>query len=183
MHRSPNLANVFQCKPLVGYELSIGVGGGTAYGRARQFHGPRGSSTARCSLVFMTLRWWAPLIFMAADSNPQSDDYAVSAIPACVVIPVVESVTVGLVREADNGSSGASVVSGFCAADSKATQLTATDTEVTSQESGRPPGSSCDVLIRCSAGNELVSQSSVSWLVSGFRGRLKATGNMEYIPD
>lgn len=45
-------------------------------------------STVRCSLVFKTLRWWAPLIFMVVDSNPQSDDYSVLAIPVCVVIPV-----------------------------------------------------------------------------------------------
>lgn len=52
------------------------------------FQGPGSLIAAKCSLVFMTLRWWAPLIFMVADFNPQSDDYVVLVIPVCIVIPV-----------------------------------------------------------------------------------------------
>lgn len=59
----------------------------------------------------------------------------------------------------------------------------AVDPEVTSQEDGWPPSSSFDDLIHRSAGNELVSLSSVSWLSPGFLGGLRATGNMECIPD
>lgn len=44
-------------------------------------------------------------------------------------------------------------------------------------------GSSCDDLIHRSSGDELVSPSSVSWLIPGFLDGLRATGNMECIPD
>lgn len=57
------------------------------------------------------------------------------------------------------------------------------DSEVTTQEDGWPLGSSFDDLIHRLAGNELVSLSFVSCLIPEFLGGLRATGNMECIPD
>ena len=60
---------------------------------------------------------------------------------------------------------------------------TIADPYVTSQKDRWPPGSTFDDLIHPQAGNELVSPFPVSWLVPRLLGRLRATENMECIPD